>query len=191
MRVRHVLLTLTLVCVPSAAAADSDGYYCSGPGLLAFDTFIPGRNGRTINIVRFNRARGIQPIEQVEISDDIQTHGMSCTPNVVEVYSWDHLYVVDVSVPMAPKLAEKRASQLGRTARPLPNLGHWARRAGIVVLQSINDDDRFELVIGRAGFFVKGKGGITYTSADLVHRVGTEITAQQRLFFGAFRETVN
>jgi hypothetical protein len=190
MRVRHVLLTLTLACVPSAAAADSDGYYCSAPGLLAFDTFIPGRNGRTINIVRFDPARGIQPIEQVEISDDIQTHDMSCTPNVVEVYSWDHLYVVDVSVPMAPKLAEKRASQLGRTALPM-NLGHWSRRAEVVVLQSISDDDRFELVIGRAGLFVKGKGGVIYTSADLVHRVGTEIRAQQRLFFGAFRETVN
>jgi hypothetical protein len=158
-----------------------------------YDTFIPGRNGRTINIVRFDPAHGIQPVEQVEISHDIQTHRMSCTADVVEVYSWDHLYVVDVSVPMAPKLAERRASKskLGRTAPSLANLGHWARSAEIVLLQSISDDDRFELVIARAGFFVTGKGAITYTSVDLVHRVDTEMRAQQRLFFGAFRQTVN
>jgi hypothetical protein len=186
---RPLLLALTLVLVPSIANADSDGYFCAAPGILAFDTMRGGALGRTINIVRFDRFSGIQPREQIEISDDIQTHAMTCTPRQIEVYSGDQVYTIDISLVGAPKLAAKRAAQVppGTT----PNLAHWAREPRIFVLQTVGDDERFELVVARARAFTKGKGGVTYTSTDLVHRVGMEIRAQQRLFFGVFPETVD
>ena len=191
MHTRPLLLALTLALVPSIANADSDGYFCTAPGILAFDSMRRGAPGRTINIVRYDRFSGIQPPEQIEVGDDIQTHAMTCAPRQVEVYSWDHVYTIDISVAGAPKLAAKRASQVRPTAGTTPNLAHWATEPRIIVLQTVGVDDRFELVIARARAFTKGKGGVTYTSADLVHRVGTEIAAQQRLFFGAFRETVD
>ena len=70
-------------------------------------------------------------------------------------------------VPPAAKLREKRPSVYGRTAPLQRNLGNFARRAEVIVLESSSDGNRFELVIARGGFFVKGKGGRTYTSPTL------------------------
>ena len=189
--VRGFLFTVTVTLIPSAAAADSDGYFCAAPGLIAFDSFIPGEPGRLIKIVRFDAASGIQPDEEIRISDDFQTHGMVCRPGMVEVYSWDHVYVLDMTVLLAPKLREKRPSIYGRTAAGQRNLGNFARRAEVIVLPTTSNADRFELVIARGGFFVKGKGGRTYTSTDLVHLVGDQIREYRRLFFGEREETVD
>ena len=188
---RGLLLALIVTCIPSAAAADSDGYFCSAPGVIAFDNFIPGEPGRLIKIVRFDAASGIEPEEEIRISDDFQTHGMVCRPGTVEVYSWDHVYVLDTTVRPASKLREKRPSVYGRTAPVQRNLGNYARRAEVIVLQSSSEEDRFELVIARGGSFVKGKGGSTYTSTDLVHRIDGEIKEHRRLFFGVRHETVD
>ena len=57
----------------------------------------------------------------------------------VEVYSWDHVYVLDTSVPPATKLREKRPSVYGRTAPLQRNLGNFARRAEVIVLESSSD----------------------------------------------------
>lgn len=147
---------LIVALIPAAAAADSDGYFCSAPGFIAFDSFIPGEPGRLIKIVRFDAASGIQPEEEIRISDDFQTHGMVCRPGMVEVYSCDHDYVLDTTVLLAPKVREKRPSVYGRTAAGQRNLGNFARRAEVIVLQTSSDGNRFELVIARGGFFVVG-----------------------------------
>jgi hypothetical protein len=185
------VLALIVTCIPSAAAADSDGYFCSAPGVIAFDNFIPGEPGRLIKIVRFDAASGIEPEEEIRIDDDFQTHGMVCRPGTIEVYSWDHVYLLDTTVRLASKLREKRPSVYGRTAPVQRNLGNYARRAEVIVLQSSSEEDRFELVIAKGGFFVKGKGGSTYTSTDLVHRVHGQIKEHRRLFFGVREETVD
>ena len=189
---RCLPFTLTITLIPAAAAADSDGYFCSAPGLVAFDNFISaGEPGRLIKIVRFDAAGGIYPEEEVKISEDFQTHGMVCRPGTVEVYSRDHVYVLDTSVPPATKLREKRPSVYGRTAPVQRNLGNFARRAEVIVLESSGDGNRFELVIARGGFFVKGEGGRTYTSTDLVHLVDGQMKEHRRLFFGVRKETVD
>jgi hypothetical protein len=157
-RARHLLLALAVTCIPSIAAADSDGYFCAAPGLIAFDGFVTGEPGRLIKIVRFGAVGGIQAEEQVRISDDIQTHDIVCRPGVIEVYSFDHVYVIDTSIPLAPKVREKRPSVHGRTGHGQPNLGHFARRAEVIVLQPSSEIDQFELVIARGSFSVKGRG---------------------------------
>ena len=187
---RCLLVTLIVAFIPSAATADSDGMFCSASGVIAFDSFIPGEPGRLIKIVRFDAA-GIQPEEEIRISDDFQTHAMVCRPGTVEVYSWDHVYVVDTTVPLAPKLGEKRPSVYGRTAPGQRSLGNFAREAEVLPLQSSSEEDRFELVIARGTFLIKGKGGRTYTSTDLVHRVDNQIKEHRRLFFGVMQETVD
>ena len=191
MLARCLLVTLTVTLIPAAAAADSDGYFCSLPGFIAFDSFIPGEPGRLIKIVRFDAASGIQPEEEIKISDDFQTHAIVCSAGMVEVYSWEHVYVINTTVSGGPKLREKRPSIQGRTAAGQRNLGNFARRAEVIVLQSSSAEDRFELVIARGGFFVRGKGGSTYTSTDLVHIAGGAIKEHRRLFFGVRRETVD
>jgi len=186
---KQIVLTLALACVPSIAAADSDGHFCSTPGILAFDAFIPGAPGRIIKIVRFDALGGIKPAEEVRITDDFQTHAMYCKPNSIEVHSWDHVYVIDTSVPLAPKLADKRASAIAREPASVAlqhNLA--ADRPGLTVLQSVGDDERFELVVTRTQSVEPGNGVITYTSTHLVHRAGREIRAHQPLFFGVHRE---
>ncbi len=193
MRVRRGLLVLCLVCLPSDALADSDGYFCSAPGYLAFDTFIPARPGRIINIVRFDPVTGIRAPEQIEIVDDIQTHGISCKPSSIEIYSWDHRYVIDTSTPLAPKLTTKQPSTFGRgtSAENQRNLGRWARHPDIVVIQSVNAREWFELVISQASRQESRNSRVIYTSTELVHRVDLDIRDRQPLYFGIFRETVD
>lgn len=80
--------------MPFVAAADRVG---SAPGVLAFDSVASG-GGRTITIVRFDSLGGIEPFERVDITDDIQTHALISTSKAVEVYSWNHVYLLDISV---------------------------------------------------------------------------------------------
>ena len=179
---RCLLATLIVTFIPSAATADNDGMFCAASGVIAFTSLIPGGPGRLIKIVRFDAA-GIQPDEEIRISDDFQTKAMVCRPGTVEVYSWDHVYVLDITVPMAPKLGEKRLSVYGRTAPGQRSLGNSARQAEVIVLQSSSEHERFELVIARGNLSMKG-GSRIYTSTDLVHRVLNQIEDHRRLFFG-------
>ena len=69
------LLVLAGLLTPAVAKADSDGYYCAGPGYLAYETqFSTQSSGHLLHIVQFSRSKGIVVLEPIEL-EAFPVHG--------------------------------------------------------------------------------------------------------------------
>lgn len=98
MKTNALLLGLALLLVAGAASADSDGYFCSGAGYLAYELrewSAPERR-HVLKIVFVGGADGISDPRTVAL-DDFQLHGMKCDPDRVVLLGWDRSYTVALS----------------------------------------------------------------------------------------------
>ena len=113
------------------ALADSDGYYCTGPGILAFETSLsvaPGEH--RLHVLRFS-PDGIVRHEPI-VLPEFQVHGVTCEVHAIEIEGTKTGCTVDLSDPANPVVTTRAA----RTVKaPPPNLGHWAK-PGVVDLEA-------------------------------------------------------
>jgi hypothetical protein len=186
-------LTLTLLLLPAAAAADSDGYYCAGPGYLAYETSFSWSPGaHLLHIVRFSRARGIERLPAIPL-DDFQVHGMRCHATVVELEGWTSAYSVDLSDPARPTVTSRPTVRAAAQSAPAANLGHWARES-VIDLEGDGPPGEFQLVIARTSRAIEG-GVEHYTFTQVVRRDRESgapgILGSVRLFEDVFLETVD
>jgi hypothetical protein len=103
-RALGVLLLATLLR-PAVAHADSDGYYCTGPGYLAYEmrfSQAPGKH--LLHIVRFSHDTGIVRLPPV-LLDDFQVHAMTCGADQNVVDGWAHRYTVSLLPSGTPRVA--------------------------------------------------------------------------------------
>lgn len=166
------------------AAADSDGYFCTAPGILAWETrgFDDGA-GHRLHVVRFSAA-GIRADEPIAL-EDFQVHGMRCAAGRVELYTLSEVITVT--------LADRGVSRRAATGPPPPtaNLGHYAR-PGVIDVEGIGGAS-YQLVIARADRSVEG-GIEHFTVTELIRRSdgpGAPIIETLTIFRGVFLETVN
>jgi hypothetical protein len=81
MRRGWVLATAAVALFPSLAHADSDGYYCIGPGFVAYEMSSSGAaSGHWLHIVRVSAAKGIVRLPPIALPE-FQVHGMTCREN--------------------------------------------------------------------------------------------------------------
>jgi hypothetical protein len=184
---------LALLFAPAAAAADSDGYYCAGPGYLAYETrFVEAPATHLLHIVRFSRAGGIEPLPAIPL-DDFQVHGMRCHSTVVELEGWTTGYSVDISDPTHPTVTSRPAIHDPAQPAPQANLGHWARES-VIDLPGDGRPGEFQLVIARTSRSIEG-GLEHFTFTQVVRRDreagGARILGSLRVFEGVFLETVD
>lgn len=140
------------------ASADSDGYYCIGPGYLAYQFgFAPPPPGsHRLHVVRVGGAAGIHAPVVFDLPQ-FQVHGMRCDARTVRLAAFDAVYTVrldeanrpvgysKVPFPATGRLPEKFVG-------PSPNLGGWSRvRSTLgterVPLGSTRDGGQAHLVI--------------------------------------------
>lgn len=189
----RLLIALLLWCVPAVAAADSDYYYCAGPGYIAYESRLQhGAPGHELHVVRFSRAGGITALPPIPL-DDFQVQGMTCGATSVELRSSRMVYLVDLSAARGPRVASGAIRADERRSGSTPNLGHYAK-PGVVDLPSDGALGEFQLVITRAGRSVEG-GLEHFTISEVIPReVGpgaTRILASRRVFQGVFFESVH
>jgi hypothetical protein len=155
---RRLFTALAVLTISARAAhADSDGYYCTGPGYLAveFRSFnTPGLSGpHVLKIVRFDAKHGPRWAGEV-VLDDFQPHRLTCGPDGVMVEGWGIgflSYDVALDTSRAPRIRariaepERKFAPLGATPG---NLGDWAR-AGVVSIPAIDGPHRFQLRVSR------------------------------------------
>lgn len=135
------------------AYADSDGYYCVGPGYLSveFRSFnTPGLSGsHVLRIIRFGGERGIYEAGEVVI-EDFQPHVMTCGANRVQISGYDRepvTYTIDVrDTPRVLHYARLPGQQLDSPPQPLKNLGQWAS-PGTIRLPSSDAQHTYQLVM--------------------------------------------
>jgi len=183
------VLAALVVLRPAAAVADSDGYYCAGPGYLAYEMRFSQGSGHRLYVVRFSRAEGIRPPMEVPL-DDFQVQRMTCGADEVALVGGGRRYVVTLSASGVPRVTAASAERV--PPGPLANLGHWAAPE-IVDLPSDGRPGEFQLAIARISRQTPvGVEHLTFTS--LIRRAESPeapLLESVRLFEGVFLETVD
>ena len=189
MRIRACLGFLAMVCVAAPAWADSDGYYCLGPGYLAYE--LQTSMGVAEHELRLMRVgTGIADSITVPLPP-FQVHGMHCTEHRVLISGFDRHYAVDLA-RTPPRLDETGARASSEAAR---NLGHWSQ-AGVVDIEASDPDHRYHLVITKADRRIGGASGgviehVTTTAIWQRTRDTDRIVAIRPIFHGIFEETID
>jgi hypothetical protein len=127
---------------PSAALADSDGYFCVGPGYLAYQFGMSGPPvaPHRLFVVRLN-SDGIASDTMSFELPQFQVHGMLCGATDIRVAAYDAIYTVSLDRSQKPtgfvKVAIPRGQmpiELLRAQRNLGSLGYlfdykdWGRK---------------------------------------------------------------
>jgi hypothetical protein len=162
--VAAILVTLFLACA-LPLFADSDGYYCTSNGYLAYELregLTPGIKGHVLRVMRYEAGRGIYVAGEV-VMKDFQPHGMACNADRVEIVGWGRIfvkYVVETIPTQGVRTAEysddanRKFDSRSEPTEP-PNLGRCAK-VGAVRLNSSDPDHSYELITTRSTSKVKG-----------------------------------
>lgn len=193
--VRVVAFTSLCCLLTPIARADSDGYYCVGPGYIAYQlraALTSGTSGHTLRIVRYG-ADGIRLAGEVTL-EDFQPHRMICGESEVRIGGFSSRpveYVVDVSSDSGPRITHVVSNpQMAGQRTALKNLGAWAPN-GMFALPSSDQGSAFHLVTTETEERVGG---------ELLHHKRTELVMSDRqgnvlqrleLFNGQLVETID
>jgi hypothetical protein len=186
MRRGWVLATATVLLLPSLAYADSDGYYCIGPGFVAYEiSSSAAASGHWLHIVRVSAAKGIVRLPPIALPE-FQVHGMTCRENGVDLDGWTTRHsvsldpngqatVTSISVEPSPKGAQQQ------------NLGMFAR-PGVTDIESDGFQGEFQLVIAEA-VRTTSRGAERLTVSQIWRRAPTapvtrQVAAAETLFVG-------
>jgi len=151
MSLTQCLLLIPFMFAPLAAAADSDGHYCTGDGVLAFETRVfEGETVRhLLHLVRFDSKSGIRQLAPIEIPE-FQVHAIRIEGRrIVMEGSQRKRIIVDWADEERPVVIEETRTDNRNSDNQLPNLGIQAE-PGVIPLKSGEGPDRFQLVIARA-----------------------------------------
>ena len=91
---RPLALVVSLFAA-SGAVADSDTYYCTSPGYLAYELreWSAPEKRHVLKIVFVGGAEGISEPRTVPL-EDFQLHGMKCESDRIEIIGWDRKYTI-------------------------------------------------------------------------------------------------
>jgi len=152
------VLAALLLGTAGTARADSDGYYCAGPGYLAYELWfsVPG-NRHVLHVIPLGAAYGIGAPDSV-VLPIFQVHGMRCKASRVDLLGWDSVYTVDLS--QSPLTYTTSVIPWNRTgtsrealaAYPSVNLAEWSRavhngRPDTTALAIRDVPERFVLIV--------------------------------------------
>jgi hypothetical protein len=106
------------LAVPAVAYADSDGYYCTGRGYLAFQfgmapmPIAPHR----VSVISLRGPQGIPEPAVLELPQ-FQVHGMLCGEGWIDIASFTMVYRITLDATNRPTRYEQRVSLKGQ---PIP-----------------------------------------------------------------------
>lgn len=185
-----VLVVAAGIALCGVARADSDGYYCAGPGYLAYQwngMSIP-TSGHVLRIVALD-GRDEEP-DEVAL-ESFQVHGMKCSAERVELRGWNAIYSVVLS-------KERRGVFEGKRAFDEPNPPGFNQSnladysvAGAERLEAIDPTHIYELVIEKSEQAREGRI-FHRTKSTLVHtKRSGEIVLRRTLYEGGAEETID
>ena len=132
----YVALILLSPLGVGAAMADSDGYYCTGPGYLAyqFGFAAPPVGLHRLHIIRFGGAAGVQAPIVFDLPQ-FQVHGIRCGDRSVRLAAYDAIYTVvmdDMNRPVRYETTPwvDKGHVPPEFVGQFANLGGWSRAAG-------------------------------------------------------------
>jgi hypothetical protein len=184
-------LWLALLALPVPAIADSDGYYCTAQGYVAYQLRAPDGT-HSLHLVSFSTRTGIRRHSPIRLAD-FQVHAMTCRAGAVELEGWTEGYTINITDSQNTTITQRATRFDPKVSGPTPNLGHWSK-GGVVDLRSDEASDEFQLLIARVSRPIRG-GIEHYTVTELIWRHAgpglPSLRQTERLFAGVFRETID
>lgn len=185
---------MLLLLFPQTAEADSDGYYCTGTGYLAYQlraALTQGVSGQhVVRVVRFGPG-GISLAGEVSLPD-FQPHKLVCGESQVRIGGWMGRpveYVIDVAE--SPKIAfEVSDPSQAMHGSVLANLGAWAR-GGTVQLVSADQAHTYRLAIRTES--EPGGGGLLHHVVTMVERLDAsgQVVDSLEVYRGTREESID
>jgi hypothetical protein len=116
--VQLVALVVMVVCVPRAASADSDGYYCAAHGYLAYQFGMapPPVAPHRLYVISTKGPEGIPEPAGLNLPQ-FQVHGMVCGEGWIDIASGAAIYRITLDKNDRPVHYEVRGSLKGQ---PIP-----------------------------------------------------------------------
>ena len=185
MRIGCVLVT-ALLLFPSLALANSDGYYCIGPGFVAYEVSLSGAtSGHWLHVVHVSAAKGIVRRPPIALPE-FQVHGMTCRDNGVDLDGWTARHSVSLHQDGRATLTSTAVESSPKGAHQ-QNLG-WLARPGVTDVGSDGFHGEFQLVIAEA-IHPTSRGPGRFTVTQIWRRARTapitrQVTAAETLFVG-------
>jgi hypothetical protein len=188
-------LVLGALVQPAGLSADSDGYYCSGPGYLAFQLRSWSTAGpHLLKVIRFGDGE-IREAGQVELPD-FQPHAIRCEAERVRIVGWALHYVeYSIDVSGEPRIVEAiedhdLAFSPDLFTEEMTNLGDWAV-PGSTTLSTEDSHHEYRLVITRHSSPVPG-GLEHHTRSVLVAQDESgSVVSELLVYEGTFFESVH
>lgn len=145
-----LLLSALILLQACPVLADSDGYYCTGRGYLAyqFNGSAASSEGQTLYLQKLDPEKGISEPRQIRL-EPFQVQGMRCLDEMVDLLAWDRIYRIDLNDEKSPRIG-KVEPQPEDSIFPdftSENLGRWAFAPNIIPLKTRGGRFSFELVI--------------------------------------------
>jgi len=189
------VLTLLAVAITFSvpSRADSDGYFCTSKGYVAYELrkgVTPGVTGHVLKIVRFDNESGIHAAGEV-VLPDFQVHIMSCNANQIEISGWDKVFtrcVIEATGPRNVSITEctedpGRQFDYRKEGPSPPNLGRWARPgSGSIPLESLDPDHKYQLLLSFSSRTVAEKSWEVHKT-ELIRTDGNGNVSQRYLVY--------
>jgi len=191
-----VLVPAIALLIPGQARADSDGYYCAGPGYVALELRSWSTGGpHLLKVVRFEKGRA-RWAGQVTLAD-FQAREMSCDERRVRIRGWGRGYVsYTVDVGGTPRVIREIEDPDREPSPSLfheqpANLGEWAH-PGRHRLVSTEEEYVYRLVITVSSTPLKGEGMEHHIRSSIVcEENGGTVLRRFIVFDGTRLETVD
>ena len=132
---RTLVTSVVWLVVAANAFADSDGYYCVGPGYFAyqFGFAAPSTTPHRLPVVSMSRRAGLGEPVTFDLPA-FQVHGMRCGEREIQLAAFDAIYTVSLDSSERPaQIARAPLAARGQIPPELSgrqqNLGGWSRPA--------------------------------------------------------------
>jgi hypothetical protein len=150
-----LVLSASLVVLSQPSRADSDGYFCSARGYLAYELrsfHSPGLSGEhVLRVLRLGKD-GITEGGEV-LLEDFQVHELMCGSDLVEIAGWEKGYIKYIvriengRLRIAEHMSDPTRTHDSSKEGPEPrNLGEWSR-PGVTTLESDDPHHKYQLII--------------------------------------------
>lgn len=194
------ILPLCLAVITVAvndAYADSDGYYCTGPGYIAYE--LRGWNWYTmgrhiVRVVKFSK--GAVAWAGDVVVKDFQPHLMKCDANRLTIGGYDRGWLeYEIDVMSQPSITAERAAANRQFKSgehpPLSNLGNWSRSDTVTLAADPTDETVYQLEILVTQDQANPRCRNRLSRLTLKGNAGQRATRQLVLYEGRSCETVD
>lgn len=161
----RTVLILGLLTVSFALArqsrADSDGYFCTSKGYLAYDLrqgITSGVVGHVLRVVRFDSSRGIYLAGEVKLLD-FEVYHLICNPDHIKISGWGTMFTkYTIEIERSGDLRSvgpinypgREWSEAAKDGPAPTSLRYFGPHVTPLPLESLDPDHKYQLLRNRS-----------------------------------------